>query len=143
MRKIIVDLNTIKDDQYSKMYEIFGLDVQHKSYEDFERRLLQMSIETIIEVKNREQNLKSCSKWIFVLEDIQQKSDCMYCIWGEYWYYIYTIKARDLKNFGALMMPSPPWALFKKTMQGQGSSKRDTSVSFCKRQIEPILKDPI
>ncbi len=42
-----------------------------------------MSIETIIEVKNREQNLKSCSKWIFVLEDIQQKSDCMYCIWGE------------------------------------------------------------
>ena len=28
-----------------------------------------MSIETIIEVKNREQNLKSCSKWIFVLED--------------------------------------------------------------------------
>ena len=42
-----------------------------------------MSIETIIEVKNREQNLKSCPKWIFVLEDIQQKSDCMYCIWGE------------------------------------------------------------
>ena len=83
MRKIIVDLNTIKDDEYSKMYEIFGLDVQHKSYEDFERRLLQMSIETIIEVKNREQNLKLCPKWIFVLEDIQQKSDCMYCIWGE------------------------------------------------------------
>ena len=55
----------------------------NKSYEDFERRMLQMSIETIIEVKNREQNLKSCSKWIFVLEDIQQKSDCMYCIWGE------------------------------------------------------------
>lgn len=82
MRKIIVDLNTIKDDEYSKMYETFGLDVQHKSYEDFERRLLQMSIETIIEVKNREQNLKSCSKWIFVLEDIQQKSDCMYLIWG-------------------------------------------------------------
>ena len=83
MRKIIVDLNTIKDDEYSKMYELFGLDVQNKSYEDFERRLLQMSIETIIEVKNREQNLKSCPKWIFVLEDIQQKSACMYCIWGE------------------------------------------------------------
>ena len=83
MRKIIVDLNTIKDDEYSKMYETFGLDVQNKSYEDFERRLLQMSIETIIEVKNREQNLKSCPKWIFVLEDIQQKSACMYCIWGE------------------------------------------------------------
>ena len=42
-----------------------------------------MSIETIIEVKNREQNLTSCAKWIFILEDIQQKSDCMYCIWGE------------------------------------------------------------
>ena len=83
MRKIIVDLNTIKDDEYSKMYELFGLDVQNKSYEDFERRLLQMSIETIIEVKNREQNLKSCPKWIFMLEDIQQKSACMYCIWGE------------------------------------------------------------
>ena len=39
------------------MYEMFGLDVQNKSYEDFERRLLQMSIETIIEVKNRQQNL--------------------------------------------------------------------------------------
>ena len=83
MRKIIVDLNTITDNEYSKMYETFGLDVQNKSYDDFERRMLQMSIETIIEVKNRTQNLKSCSKWIFVLEDIQQKSDCMYCIWGE------------------------------------------------------------
>lgn len=83
MRKIIVDLNVVKDNEFSVMYEMLGLDVQNKSYEDFERRLLQMSIETIIEVKNREQNLKSCSKWIFVLEDIQQKSDCMYCIWGE------------------------------------------------------------
>ena len=83
MRKIIVDLNVVKDNEFSVMYEMFGLDVQNKSYKDFERRLLQMSIETIIEVKNREQNLKSCSKWIFVLEDIQQKSDCMYCIWGE------------------------------------------------------------
>lgn len=83
MRKIIVDLNEVKDNEYSMMYELFGLDVQHKSYEDFERRMLQMLIETIIEVKNREQNLKLCPKWIFVLEDIQQKSDCMYCIWGE------------------------------------------------------------
>ena len=83
MRKIIVDLNEVKDNEYSMMYELFGLDVQDKSYEDFERRLLQMSIETIIEVKNREQNLKSCPKWIFVLEDIQQKSDYMYCIWGK------------------------------------------------------------
>jgi hypothetical protein len=82
MRKIIVDLNRVKDDEYVAMYEIFGLDVLNKSYEDFERRMLQMSIETIIEVKNREQNLKSCSKWIFVLEDIQQKSDYFYCIWG-------------------------------------------------------------
>lgn len=83
MRKIIVDLNVVKDNEFSVMYEMLGLDVQNKSYEDFERRLLQMSIETIIEVKNREQNLKSCAKWIFILEDIQQKSDCMYCIWGE------------------------------------------------------------
>ena len=83
MRKIIVDLNRVRDNDFEIMYELFGLDVQNKSYEDFERRMLQMSIETIIEVKNREQNLKSCSKWIFVLEDIQQKSDCMYCICGE------------------------------------------------------------
>ena len=83
MRKIIVDLNVVKDNEFSMMYEMFELDVQNKSYEDFERRLLQMSIETIIEVKNREQNLTSCAKWIFILEDIQQKSDCMYCIWGE------------------------------------------------------------
>lgn len=83
MRKIIVDLNVVKDNEFSMMYEMFRLDVQHKSYEDFERRLLQMSIETIIEVKNRQQNLTSCAKWIFILEDIQQKSDCMYCIWGE------------------------------------------------------------
>lgn len=83
MRKIIVDLNRVRDNDFEIMYELFWLDVQNKSYEDFERRMLQMSIETIIEVKNREQNLKSCSKWIFVLEDIQQKSDCMYCIWGE------------------------------------------------------------
>lgn len=83
MRKIIVDLNVVKDNEFSVMYEMFELDVQNKSYEDFERRLLQMSIETIIEVKNRQQNLTSCAKWIFILEDIQQKSDCMYCIWGE------------------------------------------------------------
>lgn len=83
MRKIIVDLNEVKDDEYSVMYEIFGLDVQNKSYEDFERRMLQIQIETIVEVKNRTQNLSTCPKWIFILEDIQQKSDCMYCIWGE------------------------------------------------------------
>ena len=52
MRKIIVDLNVVKDNEFSLMYEKFGLDVQNKSYEDFERRLLQMSIQTIIEVKN-------------------------------------------------------------------------------------------
>ena len=83
MRKIFVDLNDVKDDEYSVMYEIFGLDVQNKSYEDFERRMLQIQIETIVEVKNRTQNLSTCPKWIFILEDIQQKSDCMYCIWGE------------------------------------------------------------
>lgn len=83
MRKIIVDLKEVKDDEYSVMYEIFGLDVQNKSYEDFERRMLQIQIETIVEVKNRTQNLSTCPKWIFILEDIQQKSDCMYCIWGE------------------------------------------------------------
>ena len=82
MRKIIVDLNNVKDDEYSVMYEIFGLVVQNKSYEDFERRMLQIQIETIVEVKNRKQNLSACSKWIFILEDIQQKSDSIYCIWG-------------------------------------------------------------
>ena len=64
------------------MYEIFGLDVLNKSYEDFERRMLQIQIETIVEVKNRKHNLSTCSKWIFILEDIQQKSDYFYCIWG-------------------------------------------------------------
>ena len=82
MRKIQVDLDEIQDEEYSLMYDVFGLDVQNKSYEDFERRMLQMSIETIIEVKNRQQNLTSCAKWIFILEDIQQKSDSIYCIWG-------------------------------------------------------------
>lgn len=51
MRKIIVDLNRVKDDEYAAMYEIFGLDVLNKSYEDFERRMLQIQIETIVEVK--------------------------------------------------------------------------------------------
>ena len=36
----------------------------------------------VVEVKNRKQNLSACSKWIFILEDIQQKSDSIYCIWG-------------------------------------------------------------
>lgn len=44
--------------------------------------MLQIQIETIVEVKNRKQNLSACSKWIFILEDIQQKSDSIYCIWG-------------------------------------------------------------
>ena len=82
MRKIIVDLNLIKDNEFQLMYDLFGLDVENKSYEDFERRMLQIQIETIVEVKNRKQNLSACSKWIFILEDIQQKSDSIYCIWG-------------------------------------------------------------
>ena len=82
MRKIIVDLNRVRDNDFEIMYELFGLDVQNKSYEDFERRMLQIQIETIVEVKNRKQNLSACSKWIFILEDIQQKSDYFYCIWG-------------------------------------------------------------
>ena len=28
MRKIIVDLNVVKDNEFSMMYEMFGLDVQ-------------------------------------------------------------------------------------------------------------------
>ena len=82
MRKIVVDLNLIKDNEFQLMYDLFGLDVENKSYEDFERRMLQIQIETIVEVKNRKHNLSTCSKWIFVLEDIQQKSDYFYCIWG-------------------------------------------------------------
>ncbi|WP_295758896.1 hypothetical protein [uncultured Holdemanella sp.] len=82
MRKIVVDLNLIKDNEFQLMYDLFGLDVENKSYEDFERRMLQIQIETVVEVKNRKQNLSACSKWIFILEDIQQKSDSIYCIWG-------------------------------------------------------------
>ena len=82
MQKIVVDLNLIKDNEFQLMYDLFGLDVENKSYEDFERRMLQIQIETIVEVKNRKQNLSACSKWIFILEDIQQKSDSIYCIWG-------------------------------------------------------------
>ncbi|WP_295561779.1 hypothetical protein [uncultured Holdemanella sp.] len=82
MRKIVVDLNLIKDNEFQLMYDLFGLYVENKSYEDFERRMLQIQIETIVEVKNRKHNLSTCSKWIFILEDIQQKSDYFYCIWG-------------------------------------------------------------
>lgn len=82
MRKIVVDLNLIKDNEFQLMYDLFGLYVENKSYEDFERRMLQIQIETIVEVKNRKHNLSTCSKWIFILEDIQQKSDSIYCIWG-------------------------------------------------------------
>ena len=82
MRKIVVDLNLIKDNEFRLMYDLFGLYVENKSYEDFERRMLQIQIETIVEVKNRKQSLSACSKWIFILEDIQQKSDSIYCIWG-------------------------------------------------------------
>ena len=82
MRKIVVDLNLIKDNEFQLMYDLFGLYVENKSYEDFERRMLQIQIETIVEVKNRKHNLSTCSKWIFTLEDIQQKSDSIYCIWG-------------------------------------------------------------
>lgn len=73
MRKIQVDLDEIQDEEYSLMYDVFGLDVQNKSYEDFERRMLKIQLDTIVEIKNREQNLSSCPKWIFILEDIQQK----------------------------------------------------------------------
>ena len=35
MRKIIVDLNRVRDNDFEIMYELFGLDVQNKSYEVF------------------------------------------------------------------------------------------------------------
>ena len=82
MRKIQVNLNEIQDEEFVRMYDVFGLDVQNKSYEDFERRMLKIQLDTIVEIKNRERNLYSCPKWIFILEDIQQKSDYFYCIWG-------------------------------------------------------------
>ena len=82
MRKIQVNLNEIQDEEFVRMYDVFGLDVQNKSYEDFERRMLKIQLDTIVEIKNRERNLYSCPKWIFILEDIQQKSDSIYCIWG-------------------------------------------------------------
>lgn len=47
MRKIIVDLNRVKDDEYAAMYEIFGLDVLNKSYEDFERRMLKFKLKRL------------------------------------------------------------------------------------------------
>ena len=82
MRKIQVNLDEIQDEEFVRMYDVFGLDVQNKSYEDFERRMLKIQLDTIVEIKNRERNLYSCPKWIFILEDIQQKSDYFYCIWG-------------------------------------------------------------
>ena len=57
MRKIQVDLDEIQDEEYSLMYDVFGLDVQNKSYEDFERRMLKIQLDTIVEIKNRERNL--------------------------------------------------------------------------------------
>ena len=82
MRKIQVNLDEIQDEEFVRMYDVFGLDVKNKSYEDFERRMLKIQLDTIVEIKNRERNLYSCPKWFFILEDIQQKSDCIYCIWG-------------------------------------------------------------
>ena len=82
MRKIQVNLDEIQDEEFVRMYDVFGLDVQNKSYEDFERRMLKIQLDTIVEIKNRERNLYSCPKWIFIFQDIQQTSDCIYCIWG-------------------------------------------------------------
>ncbi len=73
MRKIVVDLNLIKDNEFQLMYDLFGLDVENKSYEDFERRMLQIQIETIVEVKNRKQNLSACSKWILYFRGYSTK----------------------------------------------------------------------
>ncbi len=47
MRKIIVDLNVVKDNEFSLMYEKFGLDVQNKSYEDFERKAPEKSVQIV------------------------------------------------------------------------------------------------
>ncbi len=82
MKKIIIDLNSIVDDSFDNIYEIFGLDVKEKSYQDFESRMLQFQIEMIVELKNLESNLKHCPKWIVTFESIQQKNDTFYCIWG-------------------------------------------------------------
>lgn len=82
MKKIIIDLNAVVDDSFNLMYELFGLDVENKSYEDFESRMLQYQIEMIVEVINLKSNLTQCPKWIYILESIQQKSDSFYCVWG-------------------------------------------------------------
>lgn len=82
MKKITIDLNTIVDDSFEQIYELFGIDVKDKSYQDFELRMLQYKIEIIVQVMHLESNLTKCPKWIVTLESIQQKSDSFYCIWG-------------------------------------------------------------
>lgn len=82
MRTIEVDLNQIQDDEMETMYELFGLGVKEKSYKDFELRMLQIQLDTIVKVYHRQENTKKCPKWIFVLEDMQQKSEHLYVIWG-------------------------------------------------------------
>lgn len=82
MRNVKIDLDYVQDQNMDYMYESFGLDVKEKSYADFERRMLQISIDTIVEVKHRTKNKESCQKWIYVLEDLQQKNEFIYVIWG-------------------------------------------------------------
>lgn len=82
MRSVNIDLDCIRDEDMEYMYECFGLDVKEKSYADFERRMLQISIDTIVEVKHRTRNKNCCQKWIYVLEDLQQKNESIYVIWG-------------------------------------------------------------
>ena len=82
MRTIEVNLNQIQDDEMETMYDLFGLGVKEKSYKDFELRMLQIQLDTIVKVYHRQENAKKCPKWIFVLEDMQQKSEHLYVIWG-------------------------------------------------------------
>lgn len=82
MKKIIIDLNLIRDDSFDMIYELFGLDVKDKSYHDFELRMIQYQIEIIVEFSNFKSNLTRCPKWIYTFESIQQKNDSFYCVWG-------------------------------------------------------------
>lgn len=48
MRKIIVDLNRVRDNDFEIMYELFGLDVQNKSYEDFEEECFKCRLRQLL-----------------------------------------------------------------------------------------------
>ena len=78
MKRIRIDQPLTKDDPWTELSRLFGIR-NCSDPQEFEHRMLQLREPVILETASRKYLGRQVSD---ILESIQQKSDCVYVIWG-------------------------------------------------------------